>query len=314
MRQLRVALSLVRRDGARYLAACVASLGLVVWVACSGGGGGASSCTTGQATACACTDGTSGSQLCESNGTYGACVCTGGGSSGSGSGGSSEGGLTSLSQLNAIWTMSGQYSYQCNGVAENESISGARVQIFDGQFNEAVIALPTDTCNFASFLFQGSIDATGAITGTESTNGGNPPLSDTLTGSCSATSCTGSSANTGTLHFTLSNTEENPFDGTWSIIIACGDGTTIWKLSPTLSGGSFSQTAPGIDSCTDGGEPMANASGNDTLSVSITGDGILTGTLNSTSDGAITFAGTSNATATVFSATSTFGSTLYMSR
>ena len=82
------------RDGAlRYLVTLVASLALVLWVACSGGGSGTSSCTPGQTSACTCTNGAFGSQSCQPSGSYGACACTGGGSSGSGgSSGAGDGG------------------------------------------------------------------------------------------------------------------------------------------------------------------------------------------------------------------------------
>ena len=93
MCRLRIAWSLAHDLGTRYLAASVVGLGLVVWVACSGGGG-SSSCTAGQSSSCTCTNGALGSQVCQSDGTYGSCMCSGGsGSSGGSDGGAIDAGL-----------------------------------------------------------------------------------------------------------------------------------------------------------------------------------------------------------------------------
>src|SRR5688572_24802895 len=59
-----------------------------------------SSCETGQSIACGCTDGRSGAQVCDADGHWSACDCTGGmsnvgpidGGGGGGAGGNSSGG------------------------------------------------------------------------------------------------------------------------------------------------------------------------------------------------------------------------------
>ncbi len=48
------------------------------------GGGNGNACVPGMSTACACSDGTQGAQVCRGDGTYGACQCAGGPNGGNG--------------------------------------------------------------------------------------------------------------------------------------------------------------------------------------------------------------------------------------
>ncbi|MCA9560825.1 MAG: hypothetical protein KC583_19890, partial [Myxococcales bacterium] len=64
----------------RGLGTSFASLGLFALVGLAGclpqsGGGGGGACVVGRAVACACTDGTDGTQTCLADQTYGPCVC-----------------------------------------------------------------------------------------------------------------------------------------------------------------------------------------------------------------------------------------------
>ena len=143
---------------------------------------------------------------------------------------------TSLSQLNAIWSLSGTLSFICNGAPVNENLSGGVVHIFNGTFDAERIALPVSTCGVDAIRFQGTIDLTGAISGNVSTTGSSP-LVDTLAGDCSSTSCTGETANTGLFTFALANTNENVYDGTtWQLAITCSDGS---GMSLQASGASI---------------------------------------------------------------------------
>jgi len=75
------------------------SSALALMALCVGCGGtpAGGTCTPGTSSPCTCTSGQSGAQVCADNGTYGTCVCEGGGSGGSSSGGagSGSGGTTS---------------------------------------------------------------------------------------------------------------------------------------------------------------------------------------------------------------------------
>jgi hypothetical protein len=79
----------------------------------AGCGAGVSShpgaCTPGQSSACACTDGRMGAQVCQSDGTYAACDCTGGG----GGGGNKIVFITSATYSGDLATVAGQ----TNGLA-----------------------------------------------------------------------------------------------------------------------------------------------------------------------------------------------------
>src|SRR5258708_27560574 len=82
-------------------------------------------------------------------------------------------------------------------------------------------------CGFVSLAFRGAIDAAGNLSGNVATNGGTPVLSDSLAGSCNATSCQGHTASTGELSFTLTNTNEDPFDGSWGLTVKCGNAILV---------------------------------------------------------------------------------------
>lgn len=63
------------------------TLAFLTWITVAGavgGCGGKSACVPGQATACACSDGRSGAQVCGRDGSYGACACDGTGGNGVG--------------------------------------------------------------------------------------------------------------------------------------------------------------------------------------------------------------------------------------
>ncbi len=56
-----------------------AAFGLMALVVLAGCGGGSSLCVVGESISCACTDGRTGAQVCQADGTFGACACTGAG-------------------------------------------------------------------------------------------------------------------------------------------------------------------------------------------------------------------------------------------
>lgn len=68
------------------LAVCAAAVAVASGAAC----GGKSTCVSGMSSACTCSTGAAGAQVCQADGSFGACVCNGG--TGGGSGGSPGGG------------------------------------------------------------------------------------------------------------------------------------------------------------------------------------------------------------------------------
>lgn len=195
----------------------------------------------------------------------------------SSSGGGKKGpGFNNLNQLNAVWKLTGTYSFLCNGATENVAITNATVYIFNGVFN-TTLQWPTSVCGSNGVLFNGVVGADGSISGTVATNGGGSTLSDTLSGSCSATSCSGQSANTSEFSFTMTNTGTNPFDGsTWSASLQCsgGGGPSLGGFI-TVAQGQYSGPTQGYVICTSGpsititsGTPVPGV-----FTVTITSDG-----------------------------------------
>jgi hypothetical protein len=154
--------------------------------------------------------------------TVGGCSASSGSSGGASSGASSGGGYSSLSAIDGIWLLDGTWSFICNGVDENETISNAKVYVYQGAFSETQVQLSSTICGVGSVTVSGHISLSGNLTGVVSTNGGNPPLSDTISASCSGSQCSGQTDHTGDLNFTLTNSSEPVFDGaTWQWGISC---------------------------------------------------------------------------------------------
>ncbi len=113
----------------------VGFLVLALVAGCSGGKG--NSCVPGQSAACACSDGTSGAQICRGDGSYGQCVCGGGspssigdmatGGSGGGGGGSTNtggGGGTKRIFVTSIGYSGSVVSTICQTVADSVNLGG----------------------------------------------------------------------------------------------------------------------------------------------------------------------------------------------
>jgi hypothetical protein len=240
-----------------------------------------------------------------------------------GSGGGGGGGFSNVSQLDAIWTLNGTYSFNCGGVAEHQIISGAKVYVFGGAFYEKALALPSAICGFGSLTFRGNIDLSGNITGTVVTNGGNPPLSDTLSATCTATSCQGGTANTSNLTFTMTKTAETPFDGTWSrpdlsfgpgISVVCSNNQFVFAFNLSVSGGSFSSSGNSVSPtayCTAAGS--ASQPSSTTVNGTIDNHGNLTATVTQPPGDSLSFSGQLTSL-TGGSVSGTYGATLSMSR
>lgn len=226
-------------------------------------------------------------------------------------------GFTNLNELNAVWKLNGTYSFLCNGATENVAITNATVYVYNGVFN-TTLPWPTAVCGSSGVLFNGVVGADGSITGTVATNGGGSTLSDTLSGSCSAASCSGQSANTSEFSFTMTNTGTNPFDGsTWSALLQCSDGG-----GPSL--GSFMTVAQGQYSgptqtfviCTSGakivipsGTPVPGV-----FTVTITSDGNFSASVTQGTGDTLTFATTMTSLTTIGNVAGTDGAHLQFVR
>ncbi len=178
-----------------------------------------------------------------------------------GGGGGSGPGFNNVSQLNAIWTLSGTYNFTCNGATENEAIAGAKVYLYGGSFNEQA-----DT------------------------------------------------ASTGELSFTLTNTNEDPFDGSWGLTVKCGNAILVTggiiiqngSISASVSQQQFYCTATGIV-----GVPNITTA---PLTGSLTSDGALTAALvQNGGGGTLSFSQTATSLTSI-SASGTYGATMSLSR
>jgi len=231
--------------------------------------------------------------------------------------------FTSLSQLNAIWTLNGTFAFSCNGVDEHEAVTNARIHIFNGAFDERNVALPSAACGIGTIRVQGAIDLTGAISGNVITQGGSPTLSDTFSGTCTATSCSAQTANTQLLYpFTLSNTAENVYDGTlWQLAVHCSDGTAMSFASssspPSLDNGGTLQgagTTCSTSVCTAAGSTADASTDTWTLSGTVAANGALSATLAQGAAGSLVFSGGASSSATSLSGTGTFGATISLTQ
>lgn len=226
-------------------------------------------------------------------------------------------GFTNVSELDAIWHVTGTFSFMCAGSTENLAID-SKVYVFAGAFDEPAITYPTypsRVCGTNSFALKGSIDASGNITGNVSTNGGNPVLSDTLTGRCTKTACQGQSANTGLIQFKLANTGEDPFDGAgWSVQMSCSDGMQAVAVNggATVTGGAFTVSPRTGRVCTSTGSIFRSPSGS-SLAGKITSTGAFSGTLSQGTDPSVTLSGTATSLTSV-TGTGNFGTTITLSR
>lgn len=224
---------------------------------------------------------------------------------------------TSLSQLNAIWSLSGQVSFLCNGAPVNEDVSGGRVHVFDGIFDEQ-IPLPVSTCGATAIRFQGAIDLTGGITGNVSIPGSSA-LVDTIAGSCSSSSCMGNTTNTGLLSFTFTNTHENVYDGsTWQLAITCGDGSAMMLQgsgATIANGGTLQESGRACAGpiCTAAGSTSGSG---ETFSLTgmVAADGALTASFAQSSADTLAFDGPTNSSYTSLAGTGTLGSTISLTQ
>ena len=244
-------------------------------------------------------------------------------SCGGGSSAATAPNFTSLSQLNAIWTLNGTVAFNCNGTAEHEAISGVKIRIFGGSFDERDVPLPTYACGIGTIRFQGAIDLTGSVTGNVSTTTGNPILSDTISGTCTAASCSGQSVNTALLSpFTLSNTMENVYDGTnWQLNVRCSDGNQMALRSsgapPSIDNGGTLQGAGSTCSglvCTASGSTTSATSNTFSLSGTASANGTLAATFAQGAAGSLTFSGGPSSSLTALGGTGTFGSTITLTQ
>ncbi len=109
-------------------------------------------CVQGQSTACTCTDGKAGSQLCNARGTYDLCVCsggsgTGGGNAGTGGGTGTGGGAAtgggSGSGPKRVFVSSIAYTSTaaptvCQSLADSQSLGGQWVAWLSGGGTSAI--------------------------------------------------------------------------------------------------------------------------------------------------------------------------------
>lgn len=211
----------------------------------------------------------------------------------SGGGGSKGPGFTDLSQLNAVWTLNGTYSFTCNGAPENVAINAAKVWIFNGQFN-TTLPWPTSVCGSNGILFQGAVGIDGSISGTVATNGGGSTLSDTLAGSCSASACKGSTPSTGEFTFTMTNTGTNPFDGSaWNANVGCATGGGTGLTNLTISQGQYSGSAQIYVICASGSTVTpAQAPVAGTFTLSVMSNGALSASLVQGTSDTLSFSST----------------------
>ena len=232
----------------------------------------------------------------------------------SSSSGGSPPDYTTLSQLNAIWSLQGQLSFICNGSPVNENVSGTHLAVFDGAF-DARVPLAVSTCGTDAIRFQGAIDLTGAITGNVSTTGASP-LVDTMAGFCTSSSCKGNTSNTGLLSFTFSNTHENVYDGTtWQLAVTCSDGmamnlrTTGASIANAGTLQDSGTTCPG-PICTATGSMNGSASETITLTGMVANDGTLSASLAQGAAETLSFAGATNTSFTALAGTATSGAAI----
>jgi hypothetical protein len=240
-------------------------------------------------------------------------------SCGGGSSGAPAPNYTTLSQLNAVWSLSGTVAFNCNGVAENQNVT-ATVPIYGGAFSGNA-NLQGGACGITGINFRGSIGLDGTISGNVVTIGGSPALSDTFAGTCTASSCTGQTSHFQLLApFTLSNTQVNPFDGTdWNVVVTCSNGSQMSLFVTTVASVANGGTLQGAGStCTN--TTLCTASGSTTgtvaytLSGAVTAQGALTATLTQGADGTLSFTGPTSASFTSLGGTGSFGSAVALTQ
>jgi hypothetical protein len=185
-----------------------------------------------------------------------------------------------VEQTTGVWSLQAMWAMICNGNTAHENISGAKIYVLDGQFNETSLVLPTPVCGIGAFKLQGSIGVDGNIIG----NYAGGTLTDTISGSCTSTSsCAGSSDNTGDISFSMSALGGNPFDGAmWMATVTCSDGGPIvGNMMLTISGGAVSASGTGYAAyCTSTGKVASSSGASFTISGSLDAEG--SGTLTVT--------------------------------
>ena len=215
-------------------------------------------------------------------------------------------GFKSVSELNAVWKLNGTYSFQCNGAAENIAINNATVYVLNGAFS-TTLPWPTPVCGSNGVTFNGVVSSDGTISGNVATNGGGSTLSDTLKGTCSAASCSGTSANTSEFTFTMANSKTNPFDGSrWYASTQCSDGGGS-SFAGAVSAGTASGTATTGVICTSTGHTTISSGTpvQDVYSIKIAADGTFTASVTQGTGDTLSFA----TTFTDLTGTSAFGIT-----
>jgi hypothetical protein len=225
--------------------------------------------------------------------------------------------VAALSDLNGIWSLSGDFGFLCDGNPINQRLTGGKVYVLDGQFDEPAIPLPTAVCNVATVKFAGAFALDGSLSGNFSVN--NSTLVDTFGGTCeSDAACSGGTQNTGLLSFTLAATGDNVFDGAWSFSYACSDGTTPSSLfaglgNVTIAGGVLSSAGMMNTGCQESGLLTYGAPQSATLSGTVSATGAVAATLTQPTGETVTFTATSSS-ATAIAGTGNLGTTMSLTR
>ena len=188
-------------------AASVAAIGMALGPACtSSGGSGASSCTRARAARVPAPTARRGSQVCQSNGTYEACKCTGSGSSGgSGSGGSGGGSSSGSSDAGP------DCSIVCdieNGSAEATSTTYWAEQGLGGGGNSDLFGIYADG-TIASLRTTSTLGASSGCYYGAWTGGSDGFTTTGWPSSLSAISVAGGSVASGAVTFTATDNEGN---------------------------------------------------------------------------------------------------------
>lgn len=198
-----------------------------------------------------------------------------------------EPGFESLAELNARWTLAGTYQFLCDGSPVSTTITAANVYIFNGAF-DAMVPWPAPVCGVGAVHLTGLVGPTGKIAGTAALPNG--ALSDSLSGSCDATSCEGETVNTTEFRFSMVNTGVNPFDDpNWSMSLNCQGGAPFSGVV-SISGGQGTSSNTTSRICTDGASEVVADPVSETFTVSITPDGAFSASLTQGTAQTLSFA------------------------
>lgn len=208
----------------------------------------------------------------------------------SSSSGESGPGFTAVSELNAVWTLTGTYQFLCNSSPVSVTITSEPVVIYNGTFDSR-IDWPSQVCSVSSVLLTGSVLADGSLIGTAALPNG--ALSDSIGGKCNLTSCDGETVNTTEFTFSLARTPAGPFDGGgWGITLNCNGGVPFGVSNATVTDGQY--TAPNSTTriCADNSSTVVANPVSETFTLSFQPTGEMTATLTQGTAATINFAGT----------------------